>query len=314
MVDRQWGVVSRGQLRDLGVPRGAVEHWLATGRLRPLHRGVYALGHASLRAEGRWIAAVLACGPGAVLSHRSAAALLDLLPYASATIHVTTKVARRAQRGIRPHRARSLEARDTTMVNGIPTTTVPRTALDLAAREPAHRVERLLGQADRMGIYDGSALDATIRRNNGHPGAGALTALIAAVPMLTRSDLESILLEAARAEGIHPPLSDHAIHLPHRGPTTVDFYFPDVRLVIEVDSWTHHRSRASFEDDRARDLELVAEGHRVVRLTARQDRQRAWSLVRRVVADHRSTATTTPGTTAVPAGPRAGRPRPGSSR
>lgn len=244
------------------------------------------------------MAAVLACGPGALLSHRSAAAIHDLLAYASATIHVTTPRSLRPPRGIRPHRARSLDARDVTSVRGIPATSISRTALDLAATEPTHRVERVLGQADRLQLYDQSALSA----------------LIAAVPMLTRSDLESILLEAARAAGVVPPRSDHDIHLPRRGPTTVDFYFPAERLVIEVDSWTHHRSRTSFEDDRARDLELMAEGLRVARLTARQDRRLAFSLVQRALTRRPTTATTTPGTGAAPAARRARPPRRESTR
>lgn len=295
VVDRQWGVVSRGQLRDLGMTRGAVEHWLAVGRLRPLHRGVYALGHASLRPEGRWLAAVLACGPGAALSHRSAAAILDLLPYASAAIHVTAPRSRHPRPGIRVHRARSLDVRDLTSVGGIPTTTVARTALDLAATEPPNRVERLLAQADRLGLYDGRGLDDVLARNNGHPGSGALAARLHRAPLITRSELEALLLRAARAHGLSDPLSDHPIHLPDGGEITVDFYFPGAGLVIEADSWRHHRSRAAFEADRARDLELTALGHRVVRLTDRQLRQdprRVFGLVRRLLPGPRSTATT----------------------
>ncbi|MGZ6641283.1 MAG: DUF559 domain-containing protein [Solirubrobacteraceae bacterium] len=284
LVDAQWGVVARGQLRALGLSDGTVTSWLRTRRLRPLHRGVYAVGHDALRAEGRWLAAVLACGPGAMLSHRSAAALLDLLPYASATIHVTAPRSRHQQRGIRLHRARSLDALDTTTVRGIPTTAVPRTALDLAATEPPHRTERLLAQADRLGIYDGRALDDVIARNNGHRGTGALGAHLHRAPLLTRSELEAILLQAARARGIEDPLSDHPIHLPQDGPITVDFYFPSARLIIEADSWRHHRSRASFEDDRARDLELTALGYRVVRLTARQLRAGAAEVLALVAA------------------------------
>jgi hypothetical protein len=313
LVDRQWGVVSRGQLRDLGLTRGAVEHWLASGRLRPLHRGVYAFGHAHLRAEGRWTAAVLACGPGAALSHRSAAALHDLLPYASATIHVTTDVTRRRQRGIHPHRARSLDARDTTTVNGIPTTTVARTALDLAATEPTHRVERLLAQADRLGLYDQHALDDTIQRHTGHPGTGALAALTGAVPVLTRSDLEAMLLALARDEGIDQPIGDHPIHLPRTGPITVDFYFASARVIVEADSWKHHRSRTSFEADRLRDLELAALGYRSVRITAR-GAEAAMDLLRQLVTGRPTTATTTPDTGAAPGGRRARPPRRGSSR
>lgn len=273
LADRQWGVVSRAQLRALGVSRAAVDHWLARGRLRPLHHGVYALGHAHLRPEGRWLAAVLACGSGAALSHRSAAARHDLLPYASATIHVIAPRSRHPQPGIKLHRARALDARDVTSVGAVPTTTVARTALDLAATEPPHRVERYLAQADRQGVYDGGALEDVVERNPGHRGAGVLAAQLRREPLLTRSELEAVLLAAARVRGVDPPLANHDIHLPRRGPTNVDFCFPAARLVIEVDSWQHHRSRTSFEDDRGRDLELLTLGHRVARLTARQLRR-----------------------------------------
>ncbi len=269
LVDRQWGVVSRRQLLALGVAGGTVDAWLATGRLRPIHRGVFAYGHAHLRVEGRWLAAVLACGPRAALAGRSAAAALDLLPYASATVHVICERALRPRPGVRPHRTRSLVAHEVTDVHGVPTTTVARTALDVAASEPRPRLERLLAQADRLGIYDLRALEAVIDRHPGHHGAGALSALIAAVPLLTRSELEALLLEVARAHGVGPPISDHPIHLPRGGPITVDFAFPGARLIVEADSWQHHRSRASFESDRARDLELTALGYRVARLTDR---------------------------------------------
>ena len=282
LVDRQWGVVSRRQLLALGVASGTISAWLAAGRLRPLHRGVYAYGHARLRVEARWTAAVLACGPRAALAGRSAAAALGLLPYASATVHVVTERALRRRPGIHPHRTRSLDARDVTSVSGLPTTTVPRTALDLAATEPPHRVERFLAQAERQQRYDQRALEDVIARHVGHRGAGALCRLIASEAQLTRSDLEGLLLEAARARGL-TLLTDHPIHLPRGGEVTVDFYIPGARLVIEADSWKHHRSRASFEADRLRDLELTTLNYRTARITGRRARE-ALDLVTRLLA------------------------------
>lgn len=282
LVDTQWGVVSRPQLLACSVAAGTITAWLTAGRLRPQYRGVYAFGHAALRVEGRWMAAVLACGPGAALSHRSAGARLDLLPYASATIHVTAPRSRHPQSGIQLHRARSLDAQDVISVGGIPTTTIARTALDLAATEPRHRVERFLAQADRQQRYDQRALEDVIARHNGHHGAGALTSLITAVPQLTRSDLEGLLLEATRARGL-TLITDHPIHLPSGREITVDFYVPAVRLVIEADSWKHHSSRASFEADRLRDLELTTLGYRTARITSRRARE-ALDLVERLLA------------------------------
>lgn len=282
LVDRQWGVVARGQLLALGVASGTISAWLASGRLVPLHRGVYAYGHARLRVEGRWTAAVLASGPGAALAHRSAGAILDLLPYASATVHVVTERALRRRPGIHPHRARCLDARDVTSVSGIPSTTIARTALDLAATEPRHRVERFLAQADRQQRYDQRALEDVIARHNGHRGVGALTALVAVAPQLTRSDLEGLLLEATRARGL-TLITDHPIHLPSGREITVDFFVPGARLVIEADSWKHHRSRASFEADRLRDLELTTLGYRTARITSRRARE-ALDLIERLLA------------------------------
>lgn len=249
--------------------RAQVDHWIARGRLRPLYRGVYAYGHVALRPEGRWLAAVLACGPGAALSHRSAAALMNLLPTAGARIDVIARRTRHPRQGIRLHRARSLDARDVTNTRGIRTTTAARTALDIAATEPK-RLERLLAQADRLGLYDATAIDAVMARNNGHPGIPALRAQIGTTPQLTRSDLEAILLDLVRAHDLGAIISDHPMHLPVAGEITVDFFLPGANVVIEVDSWRHHRSRASFESDRARDLELTARGHVPVRLTDRQ--------------------------------------------
>ena len=272
LVDAQWGVVSRRQLLALGVASGTVSAWLAAGRLRTLHRGVYAHGHARLRAEGHWMAAVLACGPGAALAGRSAAAALDLLPYASATVHVITERALRRRPGVHAHRTRSRNARDVTTVHNIPTTTIARTALDLAATEPPHRVERFLAQADRQQRYDQRAFEDVIARHDGHHGVGALTSLVAAVPQLTRSDLEGLVLEAIRGRGL-TLITDHPIHLLRAGEVTVDFYVPEARLVIEADSWKHHRSRASFESDRLRDRELTALGYRTARITSRRARE-----------------------------------------
>ena len=260
------------------------------------------------------MAAVLACGPGAALLRAQRGGLRWTCSPTRArrsTSSPDRKLGRRP--GIHPHRARSLDARDTTAVHGIPTTTVPRTALDLAATEPRRRVERLLAQADRLQLYDQRALHATIDRNNGHAGTGVLAALIAAVPVLTRSDLEAMLLALARAARIADPIGDHPIHLPRTGPITVDFYFPSARVIVEADSWKHHRSRASFEADRLRDLELASLGYRSVRITAR-GAEAAMDLLRQLVTDPPTTATTTPGTAAAPGGRRARPPRRGSSR
>jgi predicted transcriptional regulator of viral defense system len=151
---RQWGVVSAAQLRALGLDKDAVLRRVRAGRLHRLHRGVFAVGHTVLKREGRWIAAVLACGEGAILSHRSAAAHWGLLQTEATRTDVTIPHARAGDATIRLHRSRSLIARDTDTHEGIPITSVARTLLDLAATVRPDRLERALAQAQRLQLYD----------------------------------------------------------------------------------------------------------------------------------------------------------------
>jgi predicted transcriptional regulator of viral defense system len=171
----QWGVVSLSQLVAAGLDRSGVARRVRAGRLHRMYREVYAVGHARLGREGRWMAAVLACGEGAVLSHRSAASHWGLLASQAALIDVTATRSRTGAPGVRLHRSRSLDARDTTKHEGIPITKVPRTLLDLAATIQPHRLEQALAQAQRLQLYDHRAITNLIARSNGHRGTGALT-------------------------------------------------------------------------------------------------------------------------------------------
>jgi hypothetical protein len=240
VAERQWGVVSVVELLAVGLTRAGVVRRVRAGRLHRVHRGVYAVGHRVLRREGRWMAAVLACGEGAVLSHRSAAAHWELLGSAAALIDVTAPATRHGLPGIRLHRSRFLDARDTTTHEGIPITTVPRTLLDLAATIQPHRLERALAQAQRLQLYDHRAIADVIARSNGHRATTAVTKAISREdPKWTRSELE---------------------------------YWPTHRLIVELDGWETHRTRAAFEQDRARDAALTAAGWRVVRFTWHEPR------------------------------------------
>ena len=144
---RQWGVVSLAQLGALGIGSRAAQRRAQAGRLRRVHRGVYAMGGAVLPREGRWLAAVMACGQGAVLSHVSAAVHWNLLNYEPARPEVTAPASHKGVPGIRLHRSHSLDAQDTTNHQGIRTTTLARTLLDIAAHVPQHHLERALAQA-----------------------------------------------------------------------------------------------------------------------------------------------------------------------
>jgi very-short-patch-repair endonuclease len=269
LAERQWGVVSLEQLRASGFGDGAIKSRARSGRLHRLHRGVYAVGHRSLRREGRFVAAVLACGPGAVLSHRSASWHWGLLGTDQAAVDVTARRGRRGGPGVRLHRARSLDARDTTTHRGIPITTVARTLLDLAATVRADRLERAYAQALHLHLYDQRAIDALLGRANGHRGATPLARATAREPKLTRSDWEIRMLKLIRDHGLPEPLVNHPLTAPDHGHCEVDFYWPKQRLIVETDSWSAHGSKTAYEQDRARDAALQASGIRVVRFAWR---------------------------------------------
>ena len=269
LAGRQWGVVSLAQLRALGLSADAVQRRERAGRLHRVHRAVYAVGHTVLRREGRWLAAVLACGERAVLSHRSAAAHWGLLQTEATRIDVTAPRTRAGDARIRLHRSRSLIARDTTTHQGIPITSVPRTLLDLAATVNPDRLERALAQAEHLELYDHRAITELLARANGHRGQNALTAAIALDPKLTKSEWEIRLLKLVRAAALPEPLVNLPLDAPDYGECKPDFHWPSHRLIVETDGWRTHRARAAFESDRAKDAALTAAGYRVVRFTWR---------------------------------------------
>lgn len=270
----QSGVVSRAQLRALGLGRGAIAHRIAAGRLHPLHRGVYAVGHAALAADGRFRAALLACGPTAVLSHRSAAALWGLRPANGAIVEViTADRGRRDGRGIVLRRARTLVPADVASVHGIACTSVARTLLDLAAVLDRRSLERALEQAEVLRLYDGRALAEILGRGRGRRGARLLREVLAehgSEPTLTRSQMEELFLSLCRQHGLPAPRVNAPVALGRRRTIEVDFLWPARGLVVETDGWGAHGTRAAFDRDRRRDSELLLAGLRVVRFTWRQ--------------------------------------------
>jgi len=284
LAGRQWGVVSLAQLRALGFSQDAVERRARLGRLRRVHRGVYAVGGATLPREGRWLAAVLACGDGAVLSHVSAAAHWNLLNYDAPRPEVTAPASRRGVPGIRLHRSRSLDAQDTTTHQGIAVTTVHRTLLDIAAPVPDHHLERALAQAERLQLYDHTAITDAIARANGHRGTKRLASAIKSDPAWTRGELEARMRKLARKHGLPRPECNASLDAPDHPGLEADFYFPAHRLVIETDGWDTHRTRQAFEDDRAKDAALTAAGYTVMRFTWRQLRDDPQTVADRIRA------------------------------
>lgn len=266
LASRQHGVVARSQLLGLGLSDDAIQRRVASARLHRLHRGVYAVGHSAVPVRGSWIAAVLAGGEGAVLSHRSAAALWGFAG-SPRIVDVTAPRSRRGRPGIRLHRARLHDPHDITRRDGFPVTSVPRTLLDLADVVRVQELERSFEEADRLRLLDVPALEEMLARSPGRRGLRPLGALLSQarqpVPD-TRSELERRFLRLCR-EGRLPQPAVNALVAGYE----VDACWPDRRLVVELDGYAYHRTRAAFERDRARDAVLQRVGCRVIRLTHR---------------------------------------------
>lgn len=242
---------------------------------------MYAVGHARLRREGRWLAAVSAVGPGAVLSHRDAAGLHDLRPANHAQTDVTTTANRPDEPGIRVHRTRSLDAQDITSVSGIPVTTVARTLLDLAGQIPQDHLTRAIREAERQRTFDLRKIEAVMARTRGRTGPGhrALTAAIEECAVFeqhhTRSPLEDAFLRLVRSDGLPLPSTNALVE-----GFQVDAVWRSQRVAVELDGWTDHQTRRAFENDRERDATLTENGWRVVRFTHRQLTSRPDAVIR----------------------------------
>jgi very-short-patch-repair endonuclease/predicted transcriptional regulator of viral defense system len=271
LAGRQHGVVALPQLKALGITASAVRDRVASGRLHRVHRGVFAVGHPILKTEGRFMAAAFACGPGAVLSHRSAAALWDLRQTDRALIDVTAPT-RRSRRGIDVHGSRTLQPADVTTVNGIPCTTVARTLLDLAEVVDRRGLERAYERAEILRMLDTRAVQEVLDRAAGRRGAAMLQSILGDNSLgdaITRSELEERFLAICKSSRLPRPRVNAYIDL-YGGGVEVDFLWRRERLIVETDGHASHGTRAAFERDRARDRRLTIAGWRVVRFTWRQ--------------------------------------------
>jgi len=273
LASRQHGVVTLSQLADLGLKRSAARARVAQGRLHRIHQGVFVVGHPLLSIEGRWLAAVLACGPGAVLSHRAAAALHGLRPSSRTAIDVTApRRTGRARTGIEVHRGDTLQAADRTVVRGIPCTSVARTLLDLAEVTNRRGVERACDQAEVLRLLNVRAVEDVLHRAPGRRGATALAAVMAAHRIgetVTRNELEERVLRICDAAALPRP-EVNVMLATADGYPEVDFLWRECGLIAETDGYGSHGTRWAFERDRARDRALTVAGFRVVRFTWRQ--------------------------------------------
>ncbi len=267
LAGRQHGVVALWQLVALGIEASAVRRRVADGRLKRLHRGVYAVG--AIGRKGYWMAAVLACGEGTLLSHRDAAALRALRDTARHAIDVTVVGSRRRSRPrLTIHSAAELHPNDRGEVDGIPVTSVARTLLDLAEVVPATELRRAYEAAERHQVLDFKALNELIERSNGRRGLASLIALLDYDPATaaeSKSDLESAFLDLVREVRLPLP----SLNVLVEG-YLVDAYWPAARVVVELQSYEHHAHRQAFDRDYAKLGRLSMAGYQVLPLTYRQ--------------------------------------------
>jgi very-short-patch-repair endonuclease len=269
LVRAQHGVVSRRQLLALGMSPDAIRHRFATGRLHEVHRGVYAVGREELGRYGELMAAVLACGPKAQLSHRSGAELWRIRPSHGVPIEVTViagPVHRRP--GITLHRCQSLERR---LLHRIPVGDPVSILVDLATCLDDEELEDAVNEADRRELVATPRLRAALDAVPNRPGAGRLRALLDA-PTYSRaqSALERRFLALVRAAELPAPTTQRRL-----GRYRVDFFWPELGLVVEADSLRHHRTAAEQATDLARDQAHARAGLRTLRFNHLQIFRRA---------------------------------------
>jgi very-short-patch-repair endonuclease/predicted transcriptional regulator of viral defense system len=264
---RQFGVVSIAELRECGLSYDAVGRRVRKGWLHPLHRGVYAVGHASPPLEGRFIAAVKACGDGTLLSHYSAAALFGFVQwddrYPEVTLVGTTN---RRHRGLRVHRTASLDPVDRFSHKGIPITAPARTLVDLACLLDYRSLRRAIRHAQSLRLVDLRDLVEVTSRLGRRRGSQNLVRILATGPAPTRSELEDIVLDLILNAGFRRPDVNAALRINGRC-VVPDFRWPERGLVVEADGAAWHDHKLSREDDAARQALLEAHGERVLRVT-----------------------------------------------
>jgi very-short-patch-repair endonuclease len=260
----QHGVVSRRQLMERGLGVDAIKHRVRRGRLHPVARGVYAVGRPELTREGRWMAAVLGCGPHAVLSHTSAGALWQIAPERRLEVSLPLPLDSR-RRGIVIHRRRGLRA---TTHRGIPVTPVIDTLIDLAATLTADETEAAINEADKRDLCNPERLRAALDDLPPRPGLQAVRRILDLRTFtMTDSELERRLLPIARRAGLPKLLTQQWVN-----GFRVDFFCPELKLVIETDGLRYHRTAAQQARDLVRDQVHSAAGLRPLRFTRAQVR------------------------------------------
>jgi very-short-patch-repair endonuclease len=263
LAKRQHGLISAWQLFELGYSKARISREAGAGRLHRVHWGVYAVGHAALSREARCLAAVLSCGAGALLSHRSAAWLWGMTDRWPIAVEVTATVPRHVRDSIRAHSARTLVPDDKVSSHGIPVTAPSRTLLDFAAVDPYY-VPMALDRAARHGLLDLIAIDATLTRSRGLRGVARLREALGAHrdPAFTRSGLERRFLRLVREAGIRRPSTNIFVE-----GYELDAYWEHERFAVELDTYDYHGGQVAFEEDRLRQETLKLAGIEMTRIT-----------------------------------------------
>ncbi len=265
LAERQYGVVSIRQLeRKLGYSRKAVQRDVASGHLHPLYRGVYAVGHRIIPPHGHCLAAVLACGPKALLSHGSAAWLWGISKYGPAPLHVTSPVPRKRRAPIHLHHSRILTEADQAIEDRIPVTAVPRTLLDCAGESRFSQLQRMLERSEELRLFDLGPTEELLQRSGRHPGRGWLRRAIALyqpVPF-NRSGFERRFFEAVLEAGLPRPATNFV-----EAGFELDVYWPEQRFAVELDTYATHGTNAAFERDHVRDEDLALAGIEMTMVT-----------------------------------------------
>lgn len=268
LASRQYGVVTRAQLIALGLAPHVIRHRIRTSRFRPMHRGVYLVGPIRA-AHAEAMAAVLACGSGALLSHFSAAAARGHLPARDDTLPVDVTIPGRLCKrpGINVHRVRKLDADERTFFKGIPITSVTRTLVDLAGVAAGRQLERAVACAEREGLVGPQQLAELLVRYKGRTGIGRLRSVLQTVggPALTKSEAEARFLELVRRARLPAP----EVNVRFQG-FEIDFLWRAFGIAVEVDGYRFHGSRSSFERDRRRATHLAGHGIHIIPITWRQ--------------------------------------------
>jgi very-short-patch-repair endonuclease len=278
---RQYGVVTREQLKGLGYSDDAIDRAVAAGRLHAWHHRVFAVGHQGLSPHGLCMAAVLFRGPGAMISHQSAIWLWGLEPKLEIPLHVSVRWRGHAQDSIGLHHCPALRIEDVAKTEGLPVTAVPRALLDYASEAKTHRLERAVDRADRLELLDLAAVDLITEEIRGHRGRAPLlkAMTIYREKGFTRSGGEKRMLAALADIGVRRPAVNSFIE-----GYELDFFWDQEQFAVELDSWEHHRGRRSFEEDRARQDNLAMAGIETIRITGTRLRREPRKVAMRIAA------------------------------